>query len=1178
MTYRHHTGLKAALFIPGLLLLLSPALVAQGSAKMSLQTPAGLSKIQHFVFILKENRSFDHYFGTFPGADGATTATLSTGQVIPIGPAADQLPRDFNHSWLSAITSIDYGRMDKFDVLIGPATEACNINGDYGCFTQMSQQDIPNYFALAKYFVLSDHMFSSIHGTSLPNHLYSVAGQSGGMYDQPVLRSTGTLQLACEAEPGSTVLVMDAQGNVTAPFPCFDFDVLTDSLQAAGVSWKFYAPAGSFWNPLDAINHVRNTSLWSTNVVPDTQFVLDAATGNLPEVSWLVTSGTFSEHPSNSTCVGENWSVQQVEAVMNGPDWNSTALFLGWDDWDGLYDHLPPPQTDQYGLGPRVPMIIISPYAKSGFISHTPYEFSSYLKLVEERYNLVPLTQRDAAASDMLDSFNFNQSPLPPLSLSTRSCSPASTKSLTFMPQLVGKASPPKSVTLTNYASTTLTISKVAISGADYSQSNNCRVLPPPSPGPHSCVVSVTFTPTTSGTRTGTLTITDSDPSSPQVTSLNGIGTNVSLSTPLLDFGTQAVSRTTPAKTAMLTNNGSTTLNLTSIVATGDYSETNNCGSSLSSGGTCTVTVTFTPTTPGVRYGTVTITDDDGSGSQVLNLTGIGTFITIAPRSLNFGTQALGSISSPKAVTLTNNGSSPLAISGIQLVGSMNQIELNYAQTNNCGNSLAAGASCKIKVTFSPTVPLVSAGSLLIFNSEATSPKIATFSGVGLANPVPSISLPLVPGSIIPGSSSFTLTVNGSNFVSGATVKWNGSSLNTTFISQSTLTATVPASNVSSPKTAVITVVNGTPGGGVSNAVFFPVVVPVASVNLNESDVASTSTPVAVIVGDFDNNGILDLAVVNSGNNSITILLGNGDGTFALESSLPTGASPVAATIGDFNNDGKQDLATANTTDNTVTILLGNGDGTFTAASGSPVAVGIGPVALSTGDFNADGRVDLVVINNVESIASVLLGNGDGTFLETPAGGDTGLGPISVAVADFNHDNYLDLAIVNQKDTTVGIRPGAGDGTFTTIANFTVGHGPTSVVTADFNADGELDLAILNQADNSISISLGNGDGTFTQQSTLPTANGPSSLVTGDFNGDGKLDLATANQSTNSVSILLGNSDGTFQAHTDYPVTAAPNSLATGDFDGNGSLDLAVTSGTAGTTSILLQGHGSHTP
>src|SRR5581483_9963503 len=133
---------------------MSVSLLAQQTAapQQRLKTPPGLTNIQHFVFILKENRSFDHYFGKFPGADGATTATLSTGQVVPLTQAPDQLQRDLCHSWQCGVTSVDYGRMDKFDVIVGPAGAACNINGDYECFTQMSQQDIPNYYAMASYF------------------------------------------------------------------------------------------------------------------------------------------------------------------------------------------------------------------------------------------------------------------------------------------------------------------------------------------------------------------------------------------------------------------------------------------------------------------------------------------------------------------------------------------------------------------------------------------------------------------------------------------------------------------------------------------------------------------------------------------------------------------------------------------------------------------------------------------------------------------------------------------------------------------------------------------------------------------------------------------------------------------------------------------------------------------
>ena len=139
-------------------------------------------------------------------------------------------------------------------------------------------------------------------------------------------------------------------------------------------------------------------------------------------MSWLVVSADKSEHPPASVCVGENWTVQQLNAVMQGPDWKSTAVFLTWDDFGGFYDHVPPPQVDNFGFGPRVPLLIISPYAKVGFIAHTFYEFSSVLKFIEERFGLPPLTDRDSAANDMLDSFDFDQRSLPPLILEQRQC------------------------------------------------------------------------------------------------------------------------------------------------------------------------------------------------------------------------------------------------------------------------------------------------------------------------------------------------------------------------------------------------------------------------------------------------------------------------------------------------------------------------------------------------------------------------------------------------------------------------------------------------------------------------------------------------------------------------------------------------------------------------------------
>jgi len=373
-------------------------------------------KIKHIVFIIKENRSFDNYFGTFPGADGATQGKVSTGQTIPLGHTPDKT-HDIGHSWIDAHTAVHGGKMDRFDLVF--------MGSDLSPYTQMRQSDIPNYFAYAHQFVLADRMFSSLEGPSMPNHLYTVGAQSGGVISNPNGSPNGAW--GCDSDSTALVSVMDRNGNVTQQYPCFDFQTMADSLQNAGISWKYYAPGfgqnGYQWSALDAIRHIRNGSLWNSNVVSDTQFLVDAQNGNLPAVSWVI-SGPTSEHPPDSTCLGENWTVQQINAIMQGPDWDSTAIFVTWDDFGGFYDHVPPPGLDRYGLGPRVPLLIISPYAKQSFVSHTQYEFSSFLKLVENRFNLAPLTARDAASNDMTDSFNFRQPPRPPFVLQPRPVCP----------------------------------------------------------------------------------------------------------------------------------------------------------------------------------------------------------------------------------------------------------------------------------------------------------------------------------------------------------------------------------------------------------------------------------------------------------------------------------------------------------------------------------------------------------------------------------------------------------------------------------------------------------------------------------------------------------------------------------------------------------------------------------
>lgn len=407
-----------ALSSPGLSQNIAKPFARDGSVKKILALPAGMEKIEHIVFIVKENRTFDNYFGTFSGAEGATSGTISTAEVIPLGRTPDRTPRDISHSFNAAVTAIDGGAMDQFDLIPGG-----NVDGDFLAYTQHLEEDLPNYFAYARSFVLADHMFSSLTGPSFPNHLYTVGAQSGGAINNPA-NSMG--RWGCDSPDNSLVQILNPDGTITRQFPCFDFQTLADELEAADLSWKYYAPgqgqSGYIWSALDAIDHIRNTPLWTDRVVPTGQFAADAAKGDLPAVSWVVMSSANSEHPPASVCVGENWTVEQLNAVMTGPHWNSTAVFITWDDFGGFYDHVPPPVVDDFGYGPRVPLLIISPFAQRGFISKTVYEFSSLLKFAEVRYGLDPLTERDVAANDMLDSFDFTQAPRPPLILEPRAC------------------------------------------------------------------------------------------------------------------------------------------------------------------------------------------------------------------------------------------------------------------------------------------------------------------------------------------------------------------------------------------------------------------------------------------------------------------------------------------------------------------------------------------------------------------------------------------------------------------------------------------------------------------------------------------------------------------------------------------------------------------------------------
>jgi len=1153
--------------------------LTQGQSRGADGKPADITVIQHIVFIIKENRTFDNMFGNFPGANGAQTATISTGQVIPLGVVPDRVPRDMPHGWADMLTGEDNGKMDRFD-LINVGGQKCNVNGDELCLTEQTAASVPNYFAYATAFTLGDQMFSSLHGPSFPNHLYTIAAQSGGVVDNPT-NAQGTW--GCDSPAGSTVAVVDSSGYLTNQYPCFDFQTLADLLDSSGISWKYYAQEGSRFNSYDAVNHIRNTSLWTTNMVPDTQFVTDAQNGQLPAVSWVIAPDDECEHPTNGTCIGENWTVNQVNAVMNGSDWDSTAIFITWDEFGGFYDHVPPPVSDQYGLGLRVPLLIISPWVKAGYISHTTYEFASFLKFAEERFGLSPLTARDANANDMLDSFNFSQTPLPPLVLQPRHCSPASTTALNFaLPQQVGTTSPAMSVLLTNYNPGQMSVSRISITG-DFSQTNNCSAyLLGYQPGyePPLCTVTVNFVPTAAGPRTGTLTMNDGDSTSPQTVALSGVGTNVGLSSSgLLSFGTVTVGKTSAAKSATFTNLGSSTLTIYNIQASGDYSQSSTCGTTLAAGASCTISATFRPTTPGTRYGTVTITDSDGSGSQILGLTGTGTLVSLTPTTgLNLGNIALGS-SGTGTATLTNKSTATsITITGETVTGSVTETNglqesilglatPNFAlQSTTCGGTLAPGANCTFTIAFTPTVASALYGQLFVYDSEADSPQSISLTGVGqyaTANAVPFVSL------AVPGSASKTLTVQGTGFASGAVVNWNGSPLATTFVSSTSLTASIPAQTTA--YTAQLTVVNPSPGGGVSNVLLLPITYPTSSATLNRTSFGGGNSPRAVVSGDFNGDGKLDLAVANYADNTVEIFLSNGDGTFNNGLVTATGRGPDAMVVGDLNGDSKLDLAVANQTDSTILIFAGNGDGTLAPISTLRVGT-TAPVWLGAADFIGNGKLDLAVVSQVNDAVGVFLGNGDGTFEETSVLPNAGTGPVSLAIGDFNGDGKLDLAQANNTSNTVGILIGSGTGTFTALSSQpATGRGPQGIITADVNGDGKLDLAVANQTDSTVSILLGNGDGTFLAQTAFATAAGPVALTSGDFNGDGNLDLIAANQSAGSVSVLFGNGDGTFQTHLDASTDAGPAGIMVGDFDNDGRLDVAVPAQTAGVISIVMQ-------
>jgi phospholipase C len=387
------------------------------------------SHIDHIVFLVKENRTFDTLFGTFPGANGATKGTRCDGSVVPLAHAPDRIG-DIPHSFADGIEVIDGGRMDCFR--------------DSG-YVQYDEQDIPNYWAYARRFVLADNFFSSEYGPTCVEHFFNYAAQSDRFVDcaRPGQLGLGEREFCDDPfevaytfptltnQQHRAIFRAEEQGPAGAEavrshyrlrFPCSDVKVLPDLLQARGISWKEYRGDTTWVQPLREVRHVRFSPMYR-NVVLNTRFDTDVQEGTLPQVSWLTPPVHESDHPPHSICKGENWLVDTLNTLMRSKYWSTTAVVVTWDDFGGFYDHVPPPHVDAYGFGPRVPAIVISPWARRGLVDHDQMDFASVMKFIETIFGLPSLTDRDARANDMLSAFDFTHPPRPPLVLPERTCS-----------------------------------------------------------------------------------------------------------------------------------------------------------------------------------------------------------------------------------------------------------------------------------------------------------------------------------------------------------------------------------------------------------------------------------------------------------------------------------------------------------------------------------------------------------------------------------------------------------------------------------------------------------------------------------------------------------------------------------------------------------------------------------
>jgi phospholipase C len=440
--------IKLRVLVFAIILALAGTLVSlNGCGGVSRGSTLPPGKIQHVVVIFQENRTPDNLFQDpvliGRNADIAQSGLNSQGLTIPLSPidlgtnGSNPQNYDLGHSHKDFERMYDGGKMDGAD-LIGCSPPAnCPPNAHPNPqYMYVNPADVQPYFALAELYTFADRMFQTNQGPSFPAHQFIISGTSApsagsALFAAENAKVPGPPSGGCDSLPGSTVAMIDPTGSeATTMFPCFDHPTLTDLLETNGNTWRYYSPSRGIWNGPEAIQHICGTLTgsgtcggtdWNSHVVlNNTQLFTDIGSNQLPEVSWVIPSGQASDHAASNDGSGPSWVASVVNAIGNSPYWANTAIFITWDDWGGWYDHVPPPQVlancSQWGCGYvygfRVPLIVVSPYAKAQYISHVPHDFGSILKFIESTFGLPSLGYADATADDFSDCFDLNQAPL----------------------------------------------------------------------------------------------------------------------------------------------------------------------------------------------------------------------------------------------------------------------------------------------------------------------------------------------------------------------------------------------------------------------------------------------------------------------------------------------------------------------------------------------------------------------------------------------------------------------------------------------------------------------------------------------------------------------------------------------------------------------------------------------